>query len=161
MQVGLVVVPHGVRGEVKVQATTDSPDRFARLKSVHVGPDRRPMEVAGARTQGDRVILRLAAVADRDAAEALRGQGLYVRRSEVPPLPEGRYYHDQIIGLRVLTTGGEPLGTVREILETGNNDVYVTSDGSREVLIPAIREVVRRIDLEAGELVVDPIEGLL
>ena len=77
------------------------------------------------------------------------------------PLPEGHYYYDQIIGLNAITTDGTPLGTVVEILSTGSNEVYVVRAEGREVLIPAIRDVVRQIDLAAGVLVVEPIEGLL
>jgi 16S rRNA processing protein RimM len=107
------------------------------------------------------VALTLADIADRNAAQAMFGTPLYVKRGDVMPLPEGRYYHDQIIGLRVVTTTGKHLGTVVEIMATGSNDVYITREGDAEVLIPALRDVVKEIDVPGGTMVVEPIEGLL
>ncbi|MDB5059854.1 MAG: rRNA processing protein RimM [Chloroflexi bacterium] len=161
MLVGIIAGAFGVRGELKVQLLTDFPDRFQKLATIYAGEDRRPMAVLGARPIGERVALRLAEVPDRDAAQALFDTRLYVPRSEVMPLPEGRFYHDQIIGLQAVTTEGQTLGTIVEILQTGSNDVYVAREGSTEVLIPAIKDVVREIDVQGGRLVVEPIEGLL
>jgi 16S rRNA processing protein RimM len=161
MLVGTVAAAHGVRGEVKVDLATDFPDRFKRLKTVYVGDEHRPMAVLGARRHGGRVALRLEGITDRDAAQSLRGAALSIPRAEAMPLPEGHYYYDQIIGLNAITTDGTSLGTVVEILSTGSNEVYVVRDEGRGVLIPAIRDVVREIDLAAGVLVVEPIEGLL
>jgi 16S rRNA processing protein RimM len=78
----------------------------------------------------------------------------------VMPLPEGRYYHDQIIGLQAETSTGEPLGTIVEVLATGSNDVYVARLDERETLIPALKDVVRQIDIAGGRLIVEPVEGL-
>lgn len=161
MLVGTVAAAHGVRGEVKVDLATDFPDRFKRLKTIYVGDEHRPMAVLGARRIGGRVALRLEGITDRDAAQSFRGAALSIPRAEAMPLPEGHYYYDQIIGLNAITTDGTPLGTVVEILSTGSNEVYVVRAEGREVLIPAIRDVVRQIDLAAGVLVVEPIEGLL
>lgn len=161
MLIGTVAAPMGIRGELKIDLATDFPDRFKRTKTVYLGEEHLPMAVEGARHHTGRILLRLAGVADRTAAEGLRGKNLYVPRSEAVPLPEGQYYYDQIVGLRAVTTGGEPLGTVEQVLRTGSNDVYVVRDGDREVLIPAIHDVVKQIDLEAGAMIVEPIEGLL
>jgi 16S rRNA processing protein RimM len=161
LQVGRVAGPLGIRGELKVDLDTDFPERFERLSTIYVGEDHCPMAVAGARVQGGRVILRLVEITDRGASETLRGAILSVPGSEAVPLPDGHYYQHQIVGLRVWTTDGQDLGTVVEILSTGNNDVYVAREGVREVLIPAIHDVVRQIDLASGRLVVEAIEGLL
>lgn len=161
LQIGRIAAPLGVRGEMKIDLDTDFPDRFQRLRTIYVGDEHRPMAIAGARMHGNRVAIRLEDIADRDEAETLRGATLWVPRSEAVPLPEGHFYHDQILGLRVCTTDGQDLGTVIEILATGNNDVYVAHDGRREVLIPAIRDVVREIDVAEGRLVVEAVEGLL
>jgi 16S rRNA processing protein RimM len=161
MLVGVVAAPVGVRGEVKIDLYTDFPDRFTQLTEIYVGDGHRPMRLAGSRRHAGRVALRFVDVPDRDAADALRGQPLYIPRSQAMPLPEGHYYHDQIIGLRAVSTAGEDLGVIEAILPTGSNDVYVARDGTRELLIPAIRDVVRDIDLDAGTLTVEPIEGLL
>jgi 16S rRNA processing protein RimM len=161
LQVGKVAGAMGVTGEVKVDLTTDFPDRFQRLEVIYVGLEHRAMRVSRVRRHHGRVILALADVQDREAAAALQGAPLYVPRSEAVPLPEGHYYHDQILGLRVETTAGDALGTVVEILVTGSNDVYVVRGDTGEVLIPALREVVRSIDLSAGLMVIEPVEGLL
>jgi 16S rRNA processing protein RimM len=161
MLVGVVAGPVGLRGEVKVNLTTDFPDRFQRLSTIYAGDDRRPMRIASSRRHAGRVALHFEDVPNRNAAESLRGVPLYIPRSEAMPLPEGHYYLDQIVGLRVVSIAGDTLGVIEDILHTGNNDVYVTRDGEREILIPAIHDVVRKIDLEAGTLTVEVIEGLL
>ncbi len=83
-------------------------------------------------------------------------------RQEVWPLGEGAYYHFEIIGLSVITENGEALGVITEVLETGGNDVYVIKSGSgKEVLLPALKEIVKRIDTEAGHMIIRPLPGLL
>jgi 16S rRNA processing protein RimM len=146
---------------MKVQLATDFPDRFKPNLTLYAGDEHRPMMVTGSRAIGDRVALKLADISDRDAAQAMFSTPLYVKRGDVMPLPEGRFYHDQIIGLRVVTTAGDELGTVIEILATGSNDVYVARDGDAEVLIPALKDVVKEIDVPGGRMVVEPVEGLL
>ena len=106
------------------------------------------------------VILGLEEITDLDAAEAIRGWLVQVPESEAWKLPRGRYYWHQIVGLRVVTTEGEALGTVSEILETGANDVYVVKGDGGERLIPAIKQVVKQIAPERGEIVVALIPGL-
>jgi 16S rRNA processing protein RimM len=159
--IGVVAGAHGVRGEMKVDLQTDFPDRFKRLGTVYTGEDHRPLQIAAVRKLGERVALRVAAVTDRDAAQAMRGTELYIPISEIMPLPAHTYYRDQIIGLQVVTTSGEPLGTITEILITGSNDVYVARDEQREVLIPALKDIVREVDLEGGRMVIEPVDGLL
>ena len=106
------------------------------------------------------VILELEDVSDRDVAETLHGWLVQVPKAEAWKLPRGRYYWHQIVGLRVVTTDGEEIGTVAEILETGANDVYVVKGGGRERLIPAIKQVVKKIAPEQGEIVVELIPGM-
>lgn len=161
VQIGKVAGAMGVQGEVKVDLTTDFPDRFNRLDAIYVGTEHRMMHVRQARRHHGRVILALHEVEDRDAAAALQGAPLFVPRAEAVPLPEGHYYHDQILGLRVETTTGQPLGTVVEVLVTGSNDVYVVKGAAGEVLIPALKDIVQSIDLAAGTMLIEPVEGLL
>lgn len=161
MLIGTVAAPVGVRGEVKIDLATDFPDRFKLLKTIFVGDDHRPIGVVSARRHAGRVALRLAGIDDRDAADTLRMERLFIPRADAMPLPEGHYYHDQIVGLRVVTSGGESVGTIAAIMTTGANDVYVVRDGTREVLVPAIRDVVRNIDIADGTMVIEPLEGLL
>ncbi len=159
--IGVVAGAHGVRGEMKIDLQTDFPERFKRLSTVYTGEEHRPLQIAAVRKLGDRVALRVDAVTDRDAAQAMRGTELYIPISEIMPLPEHSYYRDQIIGLRVETTSGEPIGTITEILVTGSNDVYVAKDEQREILIPALKDIVREVDLEGGRMVIEPVDGLL
>ena len=126
-----------------------------------IGPDRAAWTVRSARVRADVLYLRLRDLDDRTAAEALRGRDVLVARADAVPLPEGQFYWDQVIGLRVEDTAGRPLGSVADILETGANDVYVVHGPLGEVLVPAIKDVVQRIDPAAGRMVVDPLPGML
>ncbi len=97
-----------------------------------------------------------------EAAAKLRGQVVQILAEEAAPLPQGQYYHHQIVGLEVFTTEGERLGAVEEILETGANDVYlVRRDDGREILLPAIQDVIQEIDLEHKRMVVRLMPGLV
>lgn len=160
--IGIVVGAHGVRGEVRVHPETDFPERFTRLEQVWLAPphgEARLIRVLGARphTGKGQVLLRLEGVQDREAVEALRGAGLYLRESELWPLPPGQYWEFQLVGLRVVTEEGRDLGPITAILRTGANDVYETP----LALIPAVPTVVREVDLPGQRVVVGWVEGLL
>ena len=115
-----------------------------------------------ARVRGNLVYLRFQGIDDRNAAEALGGQDVLVARADAARLPEGEFFWDEVIGLRVEDTSGRALGSVTDILETGANHVYVVkAPGQREVLVPAIKDVVQLIDPAAGRIVIDPLPGLL
>jgi len=159
--IGVIAGAHGVKGEMKVNLETDFPERFKRLRTIYAGKDHVPMGVESARRLGDRVAIRLADCTDRDAAQALHGTLLFIPASDMMPLPAHTYYRDQIVGLRVVTTAGDPLGTITEILATGSNDVYVARDEQREILIPALKEIVREVDIPGGRMVIEPVDGLL
>jgi len=107
------------------------------------------------------VLLTLVGVDDRDAAEALRGQWIYVAIEDALPLGEGEYYHFQIVGLQVITAEGEALGRITEILPTGANDVYVIQGPRGEILVPALEGVILNVDLPNGRMIVRLPEGLL
>ena len=156
--VGLIAAPWSVRGDLKVQPLTDFPERFQRGAALWVRGRR--IEVQRSRWSRGFVYLGLSGIDSRGAAEELRGVLLEVPESELTPLPEGQYYRFQVIGLEVRTPGGRSLGRVDEILSTGSNDVYVVRGGPRELLIPAIEDVVLEVDLEGGRLVVELLEQL-
>ena len=121
-----------------------------------------PYHVQACRTSRGRLLVELAECTDRDGAETLRGLEMYVSLGSAPPLPEGTYYQWQILGLLVVTGSGESLGKVVEILETGANDVYVVrGEGGQELLLPAIEDVVKEVDLEGGRMTVALLPGLL
>jgi 16S rRNA processing protein RimM len=175
--VARVLRAHGTQGEVACEIVTEFPQRFRRTKRLFLTPPAtsgraeprpdatpRPHAVLRARVGRHRghgeVILQLDGVPDRDAAEALRGWLVQVPEREAWKLPRGRYYWHQIVGLRVVTTDGEEIGSVAEILETGANDVYVVKADGGERLIPAIKQVVKEIAPERGEILVELLPGM-
>lgn len=157
--IGEVIRPHGVRGEVRVKPFTAHPERFLSLEQVYVGGVRR--RVRGARLAGGEVILSLEEADTRDQAAALRGQLLEVDPEEVFPLPEGEYYWFQLRGLRVVTPDGREAGTVVDVEAYPAHDLLVVERGGRRFLVPAVRDLVREVDLAGGFLVVNDIPGLL
>ncbi len=166
LAVGQIVGAHGLCGELKVELLTDDPHRFRLLKRVFVGlEDQEPVVwlLEGYRLHKGRALLKLAHCDDREAAQALLGYLVQVPLAEAIPLEEGEYFEHQILGLNVRTPAGEQLGEVLEILYTGANEVYVvrgTGPEGRDILIPAIEEVVLEVDLDGGWLIVELPEGL-
>ena len=161
MAIGRVVKPWGSRGDLKLQVLTSFPDQLGRLKHVYLGPEAVPYTVARFRWHSGELLLRLTDVGDRNAAELLRDQLVQIAREDATPLEPGQFYEYQIVGLNVVTTDGEPLGQVAEVLSTGANDVYVVQGPRGEVLLPARIEVVRAIDLDAGTMTVTLLPGLV
>ena len=160
--VATVLAPFGIKGEVKVRIETDFPDRFALLERVHLGRELWPFELEGFRQHSKGYsLLKLAGCDDRDAAGRLRGMAVQIPLTEAVPLNPGEYYVYQIQGLSVWTESGDPLGTVEEVLFTGSNEVYVTRGPRGQVLIPALKDVVLEVDLEAGRMTVCLPPGLL
>jgi 16S rRNA processing protein RimM len=164
--VGRVLRPHGVRGELRVEIITGFPERLAQHDAFYLAhPDspedvqRYPVEEM--RQHKEAVLLKLAGCDDRNEAELLRDMLVQIPIEEAVPLEEGEYYHFQIIGVRVETESGEWLGQVAEVLETGANDVYLVRGPRGEVLLPAIRDVVRELDPEAKLMVVHLLPGML
>ena len=159
--IGEITKPHGVRGEVRVKPHTDEPERFTWLEQVYVGETSpRLMAVEKARVHQGMILLKLTAVNDRIAADALRGEWLMVTEAEALPLEEGEYFLFQLEGLAVETVEGEALGTLTRIIETGANNVFVVQGDQGELLLPDIAEVVQEIDFENGRMLVNLLPGL-
>jgi len=161
--VGQVVALFGVRGELKVRLRTDIPNRFSELDAVYVGQQHTRHVIESVRPyKGEMIILKLANFDDANAAEALRNAELQIPLSKVAKLPPDSYYQHDILGLQVLTLAGKAVGTIVDIIVTGSNDVYVvkTLDGTQQ-LIPAIKDVIKQIDLIRRTMHIDPIPGLL
>ena len=157
--VGRIVGAWGLRGEVKVQSHTDNPERLSAGSRVILS--NRPARIERSTTTRAGVRLKLDLADDRTQAEELRGLLLTVPRAEVAPLPDGSYYHFQIIDMDVLSEDGEPMGRVAEILTTGGNDVYVVrAPGSKDILVPAISGVVLKVHPDQNTMVVRVPEGL-
>jgi 16S rRNA processing protein RimM len=154
---------HGLRGEVSVTLLTDFPERFETTEWVYLGNEfeATPYRLEKYRWHKQNVLLTLAGVTDRNEAETLKGQFVQVPIEEAVPLPDGSYYLYQLIGLRVESTEGEFLGAITEVMETGANNVYVVRQEDREILLPAIPDVIKSIDITQGIMVVQVIEGLI
>lgn len=160
--VGEVTAPFGTHGEIKVRPLTDFPERFTQTKTLFAGDEHVPHVVEAARVQGPQVVLRLAGVASVEAAEALRGATLWIPASELLPLPQDMYYLHDLVGLHVRHVDGRTLGVVSDVLTGTGNDLLVVRDErtGTETLLPAVKEFVKRVDVPAGELLVEPVPGL-
>ena len=161
--IGKVVALFGIHGELKVLLLTDIPNRFAELETVYVGPNHASHSIQSVRPhRGEVVVLKLEGIDDANAAEPLRNQDLSIPLSKLAELPAGTYYQHDILGLDVLTLDGQELGQIVEIIVTGSNDVYIVKkpEGS-QILIPAIKDVIKQIDLIRRTMHIDPLPGLL
>ncbi len=157
--VGRVERSWGLRGHLKVLPLTDFPERFAAGKRLFLRGE--PRHVLDCRWRKGRVYLHVEGVEDVAEAESLRGELLEVPDDDRPELAEDEYFIDEIEGCTVRTESGEILGSVREVLQAGANDVYVVARaGRRDLLIPAIHEVVREVNLDQRVLLVSLIDGL-
>jgi 16S rRNA processing protein RimM len=164
MAVGLVTNAHGLRGEVKVELHTDFPERFAPGVELYLGEELEKVTISAARPHQGQMLLQFEGIEDRADAEALRGLWAFIPDEQAVTLEEDTYYVHDIIGLSVQTVDGQPLGTVEEVLFTGANDVYLVKtpgEPSREILLPAIDEVIKEVKLEAGLLIVELLPGLI
>ena len=160
--IGQVVKPHGLRGEVVVDAHTDTPERFNWLETVYVGRTN-PFEVVveGVRFHKSRVLLKMAGYDSRQDAEILRSKWLLIPEEEAIPLEDGEYYLHQIIGVDVYSEDGAHLGQVADLLETKANNVFIIEGPLGELLLPDIDDVVKEVDLEQGRMVVHLLDGLI
>lgn len=155
--VGKLRRSHGVQGEITMEVLTDFPERLRPRKIIYIGSEHRPLKIDSARWHDRLLLLHFAEYLDCDSVSELTNQFVYVRADELPKLPEGRYYHHQLVGLQVVTENGEILGRLQEILETGANDVYiVVNDAGSETLLPAIESVILGVDLDKKEMTVRP-----
>ncbi len=162
--IGEIVNTQGHKGEVRILPLTDFPERFAALRAVNVLlNDRREVyHIESVRRHKQFVVIKFAEVPDMNAAEKLKGALLQITREQLWPLQEGEYYIFDIVGLEVYDGQGTKLGRVRDVLRTGANDVYVVQpENGKEILIPALKKVVKEIDIDNNRMVVELPEGLL
>jgi 16S rRNA processing protein RimM len=159
--VGRVTRAHGVKGEVAIHVLSQVPSRFEEGARLVVDEDRtRVLTVTHARPHRDRLLVTFDEIADREAAEALRGAYLFVPTSSSPALPEGEWWSHDVIGCRVFTDDGRDLGVVEEVIHTEANDIWVAHGEGAETLVPALRDVVEVVDVAGRRIVVRSIEGL-
>ncbi len=161
LECGKIVATHGLRGEVKVLPWCDGPEALVPIKTFYLDGGNTPKRAERCRIQKNMVLLKLEGVDTPEAAQALRGRVLWLDREE-DTLEEGQYYIQDLIGLSVEDADtGERYGTLRDVTETGANDVYhVAFPDGRVQLVPAIPQVIAKIDVDGGKMLIRPLEGL-
>lgn len=160
--VGRILKPFGVRGEVVIAATGEDPGRFARGESLFVEPvGEEALQIRLSRLRGDQITVSFEGVEDRDTAEELVGTVLYQDEEKLPVLPEGSYYHFQLVGLVVRKRDGEVLGTVVRVHELPTADVFEVRSEDHEWMVPRSDQFVERIDLAKGEIRLKAVDDLL
>lgn len=160
--VGIARRPHGLRGEMAVSVLTDFPERLQVGTQLYLGEQHNPVTIRSRRPHQDGLLLAFEEFLTRESLDQYRNTPLLVKVEDRPDLEAGEYYHHQLLGLRVVDKRGHAYGTLTEIVETGANDVYVVrGEAGEETLFPSIPEVVLSVDLQQGEIVVEPIPGLI
>lgn len=161
--IGKIIGPHGIRGNLKVMTYSESHNLFARNRKLlrrQAGGSENHLTVLWAKPHQRGILMAVREITDREGAEAAVGAELYINRNDLPETEAGTYYWADLMTVAVYTVNGDFLGRIEEIFPTGSNDVYVTRNGDRETLIPALQSVIVDVDLEARMMTVDLPEGL-
>lgn len=160
---GKIGKAHGITGAFRVWPYADDLERFTVLKTVSIslGAKSATANVIWVRVASGHVVIQTDVLQTPEDVQVWLGGDLEVEASERVKLPEGRYFHDQIIGLKVETVDGRPIGTVVRIIDGTANDVYVCDDGANEYLIPAVDVFIKSIDISNRRMIIDPIPGML
>ena len=162
-RVGVIAGTHGLRGEVKVFPTTDEPARFLDLEKVilDTGREERTLTIRSVKFFKKFVILGFKGMDRIEDVEKLKGADLLINREDAIPLEEGEYFIPDLLGLRVVTDDGRELGVIKDVIETGANNVYdVQNEDGARILIPAIPQCILDVRLEEGDMTVHLLPGL-
>lgn len=155
LMIGQIIKPQGVRGEIKVLPLTDDPERYYDLEYAYLDEKgEKKVEVTGVRIREGFVYITLEGVTDRDQAERLRNLFLYIDRANAAPLPKGRYYISDLIGMKVVDEKGAEMGRLTDVMQAGGNDVYEVG-GLRAFRFPALKRVLRNVDVEGETMTLD------
>ena len=161
LTVGFLRRPHGVSGEIILDLHTDFPERLKSGRKLFLGEERKPMTLVSARPHAKGMLIKLRGIETPEDVGQFRNQWVYVKASDVPPLPEGQLYQHELFGFSVVDESHDLLGELVEILETGANDVYVVRDANgHEILLPAIPSVILELDPARRLIRVHLLEGL-
>ena len=164
LKVGVITTTHGVRGEVKVYPTTDEPERFLELDYVllDTGRELRKLEIKNVKFFKNLVILKFKGVDNINDIEKYKGRDLWIPREEGQELEEDEYYIADLLGMSVVLEDGQESGTLKDVMETGANDVYIIDSAEHgEVLLPAIKECILDVDLEKNVMTIHLMKGLI
>ncbi len=156
--IGEIIAKWGVKGEVKINVITDFPKRFKKGGTFLIDGTRYTIEWA--KTLNNAMVLKIEGIDTPEDAEKYKGKKLFITEAELHKLPKGKYYRHQIIGLKVVSQNGEPVGEVTEIIETPANKVYVVSSGDREALVPDKGDFVKNIDIDAKTMTIEVVPGM-
>lgn len=166
LEVGKIINTHGIAGELKIMPLTDDPKRFDKLKWIYISPkisdEMKKYDVVRVRYHKNFVIMKVKDIDDLNTAEKYKEQFLIVDRKDAVKLPKDTFFICDLIGMEVFDEEGKSLGFLKEVLQTGSNDVYVVKgDNSREILIPALKSVVKKVCFEENKMEVILPQGLI
>lgn len=160
IQIGKISNVHGVKGDLKVIPLTDDMKRYDELSHVLLGMNKDEYEIENVSYAKNQIILKLKGIDDIKSAEKVRNSFLWIDKEDAN-VPEGAYFLFDIIGIDVVDTDGNEIGKVRDVIQTGANDIYLVKSEEKEHMIPAVKEFVKNIDIDKKQMVIDPIEGML
>lgn len=163
LKVGIITSTHGLKGEVKVYPTTDDAKRFLDLEEVLIdmGKEKKHLAIEGVRFFKQMAILKFKGIDKIEEAQRYRQKDLYVTREQAVPLGENEYFIADLIGILAVSEDGEELGRIAEVLQSAANDVYIIQkEGVPDLLVPAIKDCVKKVDLEAGVVTIHLLPGL-
>lgn len=164
LQVGIITQTHGIKGEVKVFPTTDDAKRFTKLKEIilDTGKEKKTLEIEGVKFFKQYVILKFNGFDNINDVERFKGMALLVTRENAVKLRRNEYFIADLLGIQVYDEDGQLFGELKDVIETGANDVYdITMTDGRSVLVPAIRECILSVDIENRKMTVHLLDGLL
>lgn len=158
LAIGLLGKPHGITGEINLRINPDHWKRIYSLKSVFIGSSKKEYSIRSIRRKGENLLISFEEILTRESVAQLRNQIVYVHVMDIPVLQDDSYYYHQLIGMQVVDRQGQSIGKISEILKTGANDVYVVASQlfpQKEILIPAIKSVIVKIDIAKKRMVVN------
>jgi len=161
--VGKVTRPHGLDGRLRILSFAQSEETFLKSRTVFLGAgsgEPRSYRVSSIRPHKNIFLLKLKALDSLEEAEKYRGASIFIKKESLVPKDEDEYYWYELIALGVYLSTGKYLGTIRQIIPTGSHDIYVVRKGDREILVPAIHDIVKEIDLVQKKMIIDDMEGL-
>jgi 16S rRNA processing protein RimM len=163
LEIGQIVNTFGIKGMVKIRPFTDDIRRFDKLKKVYIKKNNvKEYEIEEVKYHKDMVLIKFKGIENLEQANLLRNYYLLINRDEEEPLEEGRYYIVDMLGIEVYTDEGKKLGILDDIFNTGSNDVYVIKDElGKQILLPAIKEVIKQVNIENKKMIVHLIPGLI
>jgi 16S rRNA processing protein RimM len=163
LEIGRIIRPHGLAGRMKVLSYLESQDVLDALAEIFIGrkaQETTAFPIDDVQKGREFFILKLRGIEDKDAASKIVGSSVWMPSEQMKKLPDGEYYWNEIIGLEVVTEGGRILGRIESVFPTGSNDVYVCRGTEKEILLPAIGDVILKIDRDHGVMVVRLLKGL-